>query len=403
MIKTAISQVNLKNLYFPNDILNKKFPKWLVTQALICAINFNSLEVAELLLLLGANAKIWDKKTGAPIIESLYKKRNVIDKILYNYGRSIGEKLLLSHGAMENVSPDWNKLSIINETLYPHNFNIKIKSLINSGNINAKNYYDDTPLTCAAKYNNLEIVKELINSGANLDAKDYDGNTALMYAVEKNNLEAVKILIKSGANMNLKNGATVLTWAFKHGHLDIVKKAIKTGADVNATDRSGNPILITAYKHVYSNMPSIFASNKIHLESIKEPIEIIQQLIKAGANINATDKSGRTILILASENGHLDIIKKLINSGADVNATDEYGWTALVCSSYNGHREIVKELIKAGANIKKISLVKACKNGHLEIVKELIRAGANAKGISLVQACKKWTSGYRQRINKCWR
>ncbi len=233
MIKTAISQVNLKNLYFPNDILKKKFPAPLTTQALVYAIRFNSLEVAELLLLLGANAKVWDKKIERPVIDILYKQRSLANKLLLKYGESTGEKLLVNHGAIEGVSNDWDneqiKTAIENnnieaiKNLIASGINIEgnlygsryyytaltyainignldvVKELINAGaNVNTNNDHDDTPLTCAAQYGKLEIVKELINAGANLDAKGYHykRNTALTYALNDNSLEIFEELIR---------------------------------------------------------------------------------------------------------------------------------------------------------------------------------------------------------------
>ncbi len=94
LIKKALKNQNLCNLYFPNKILNKKFPKWLLTKALIYAIRGNSLEVTELLVLMGANAKVWDVKTKRPIIDSVTNEEI--------------KQLLLNYSAIENVPYVWN-------------------------------------------------------------------------------------------------------------------------------------------------------------------------------------------------------------------------------------------------------------------------------------------------------
>ena len=50
-------------------------------------------------------------------------------------------------------------------------------------------------------------------------------------------------------------------------------------------------------------------------------------------------------LIEASGNGNLELVKELIAAGADVNTTTEYGGTSLIIATYNGHIEVVRELI----------------------------------------------------------
>ncbi len=79
-----------------------------------------------------------------------------------------------------------------------------MQALIASGaNINAKNKYDNTALTMAAKKGNLEIVQALIAAGADLDAKNAThGETALMEATKEGNLEIVQALIAAGADVN---------------------------------------------------------------------------------------------------------------------------------------------------------------------------------------------------------
>lgn len=64
----------------------------------------------------------------------------------------------------------------------------------------------------------------------------------------------------------------------------------------------------------------------IELKDVKE----IKRLLDSGADINATDKEGRTLLMLAAaipEN--YDVVKLLIELGADILAEDAEGKTAV--------------------------------------------------------------------------
>jgi len=50
----------------------------------------------------------------------------------------------------------------------------------------------------------------------------------------------------------------------------------------------------------------------------------------------------------AAENGHLEIVQELIKNGADVNIEEEYG-TALMLAQKGNYEDIVQELLDAGA------------------------------------------------------
>ena len=56
-------------------------------------------------------------------------------------------------------------------------------------------------------------------------------------------------------------------------------------------------------------------------------------------------------LIDAARYGDLETVKLLIENGADINAKDEDGYTVLMHASFNGYLEIVKYLIEKGANV----------------------------------------------------
>ena len=52
-------------------------------------------------------------------------------------------------------------------------------------------------------------------------------------------------------------------------------------------------------------------------------------LLASGAEVNAITRDGVTMLMLASQNGHVDVAQALLASGADLNAKTGDGKTAL--------------------------------------------------------------------------
>ena len=68
--------------------------------------------------------------------------------------------------------------------------------------------------------------------------------------------------------------------------------------------------------------------NKKLLEAIKKnDLQLVQKLIKSGADINFKDEKGLTPLHYAAVSGNIDLVKYLVENGADVCAKDKKGRT----------------------------------------------------------------------------
>jgi len=101
---------------------------------------------------------------------------------------------------------------------------------------------DYTPLHYAARDNNIEAMKMLIQYGASLDDETNIGNTALHLAVWKESNECMMYLLKNHPILlNMKNigGFTPLHVAANHGLSLPVQFLLKHGADVHAKDING--------------------------------------------------------------------------------------------------------------------------------------------------------------------
>ncbi|MHC4139190.1 MAG: ankyrin repeat domain-containing protein [Planctomycetota bacterium] len=73
--------------------------------------------------------------------------------------------------------------------------------------------------------------------------------------------------------------------------------------------------------------------------------EIVETLIKTGADINMKINDGSTALMGASMQGHYSIVKFLLEKGADKTIKNNYGLTALALARQGGYDEIVDLLI----------------------------------------------------------
>jgi len=53
----------------------------------------------------------------------------------------------------------------------------------------------------------------------------------------------------------------------------------------------------------------------------------------------------------AADQGNIEAVKQHLDAGANVNAKDEVGWTLLHTAAFYGHKEIAELLITKGADV----------------------------------------------------
>jgi hypothetical protein len=80
-------------------------------------------------------------------------------------------------------------------------------------------------------------------------------------------------------------------------------------------------------------------------------LDIIEDLLNRGVNLEAQDARGYTGLILAAYRGRIPILRRLMQAGANVNARDRHGNSVLLFAAQHGDVRIVKSLVEAGADM----------------------------------------------------
>jgi len=96
------------------------------------------------------------------------------------------------------------------------------------------------------------------------------------------------------------------------------------------------------------------ASGAANLVDIAETatLEQIRQAVQGGADVNAVDAVGRSVLMLAATtNPDPAVITTLVKAGAKVNFRGPRAWTALMMAAYNNpNPAVVEALLAAGAS-----------------------------------------------------
>ncbi len=144
----------------------------------------------------------------------------------------------------------------------------------------------------AVKQANRSAVQMDLGKGADVNFVYMDGESLLMRASVNGHTKMVMLLLKRGAEVNYADrfGLTALGFAVLNQHKDIVRLLLKHKADVNGTSRKVLPLILAAET---GNIP------------------IAQDLLDAGAKIDARSSQGETALMAAIRNKHHSFIKLL--------------------------------------------------------------------------------------------
>lgn len=233
--------------------------------------------------------------------------------------------------------------------------------------------------------NSAASVRVLLARGANVNDRDKQGISVLMHAMSWtqncDRYAVVQQLLKAGADVKAKDysGENALTAALRaepypapwyiHADQVIVKELINRGADVNASVSNGfTPLIVAADSSDITILKALLAHHAnvnakasfdgvtalMYVGAPKEPpakvLAKAELLIRYGADVNATDKAGKTALIWAAEDRMLPVVKLLLARGAHINARTKNGNTALQWARVNHDVKMVRFLQGAGAS-----------------------------------------------------
>jgi uncharacterized protein len=174
-------------------------------------------------------------------------------------------------------------------------------------------------------------------------------------------LGAVKAWLSSDASTSLTDNM----WEHLHlaawtGDLESIKLRVRSGADLSLPDQYHWTALHLAVWNMHSEMvlflldaidekTSISLQNldgvsALHLAALNNDIEMIETLIKAGANTSVFDKAGLTPLLCAAKAENIEALIALKKLGADTSVPNKSEWTPLHWAAANGDLNTIKAL-----------------------------------------------------------
>lgn len=137
----------------------------------------------------------------------------------------------------------------------------------------------------------------------------------------------------------------------------LVKLLIKAGADINAKNEYGDSLLhIISFDYCFCGIEKKYVSME----------KVFKLLITEGANVNAKNSTGATplhygahIIYCGTEELSYSLIKLLIKSGANINDKDDDGdtplhsiiWNVLANENFGEYIKYIKLLIEEGSDV----------------------------------------------------
>ena len=202
-------------------------------------------------------------------------------------------------------------------------------------------YLTMEPLNLAIQNNNVECVRLLLDNGARPNNKYFMGHEINLVPLE--NTECLLLLLQYGANPNVFNraGLCPLMKACKEHQIDAVRVLINYGADINAqcpplfeqksvvqiAIQSGNIVIINLLlkKKARLERNENYKYSALHSAIFKGRADIVELLIKHKAVVDERTENGATALMLACATPEMkeriEIVEILLKAGANINAS----------------------------------------------------------------------------------
>jgi len=213
-----------------------------------------------------------------------------------------------------------------------------------------------------------EIFRLLVQHGADVNATDDCGNTYLMIC---RRAKTAKLLLGLGAEAGMRNAEkeTALMWCTDAEMAGIIYAAAPRALYMK--DNAGNTPLIKVAACLYDGGQNIVRACGI--SSTAHSQEVLDFLLKKGADPNAANEAQETSLMHAAKNGNMHAVRSLLAAGADASCQDRDGKSAFDYAMENGCFEIAALLETYGATAGNGSaFIKAAAAGRTGVLRNLI-------------------------------
>ncbi|XP_069485753.1 ankyrin repeat domain-containing protein 16 [Ambystoma mexicanum] len=227
---------------------------------------------------------------------------------------------------------------------------------------------DWTPLMMACTRHNLEVIKDLIEHGANPQLKNKDGWNSFHIACREGDQEIIQYLLTACPvvwKTQSKIGRTPLHTAAMHGCYAVVDLLLERCMyEPDSKDSCGvtpfmdaiqnghisiGKLLLERHKASFTTV-DMLGDQALHKAAVTAQDEAVRFLVSdIGVDVNERATSVQlTALHYAAKEGHSQTISTLLSLGADINARDGKGRSVLHMACAGQHIPCIQLLLQAG-------------------------------------------------------
>lgn len=293
--------------------------------ALFAAADSRNPEAARVLLAAGANANHVNERKETPLLRALTGNPNpAVYRMLLEAGANPNWSIPAADAGTDTKA----STNAFGNILWRGLFGLLSERAADSDVLANAWSPVRLPLEAALyRQDGMEAFHSLVEAGADVKAPTNQFGDTLLHRLfgRDPNLADVKRLLAYGIDPNAKNssGRTALMQGAHHLSPDLVAVMADAGADLNAKDTKGFTVLM--------------------LTVVKPGLPVtVQALLDKGADVNALSWDGNSALMLAVREQNADLARLLIAAGADVNQKNHYGHTLLETMLQSGNADLHK-------------------------------------------------------------
>lgn len=209
-----------------------------------------------------------------------------------------------------------------------------------------------TPLMVAADAGKKELVAYFLSQGAEVNATDSSGNTALRWAALTGHNEIAVLLLENGAKPEIFSAVVLgrtnevaalikqdprfadppvrdipspLMLASRNDHLEVMRQLLAAGAHPSPRNKENQPLIIEA--------------------AGRDRPDQVALLLEHGVAVDTRSGKNETALLIAAEKASAPLVKLLLEKGAQPILKDWRGWQPLHAAVFGNRIENVRLLV----------------------------------------------------------
>ncbi|KAJ9602285.1 hypothetical protein H2200_013140 [Cladophialophora chaetospira] len=199
------------------------------------------------------------------------------------------------------------------------------------------------------------------HTSIDFSARDGKNCPRIVRAAQTGSVEDIETLLEAGEGIeecHRPTGRNAMAVAAHCGNEEVVELLLRHGANIHGKD--------------YNDC------TPLHLAASRGHIRVLRLLLQENASLEDRGPDEKTALRLSCDNGHLDAAEVLLAHGAKVNARDKSNLTSLHGAAKRGDPDIVAILAKYGADLRAKdahfmdALHHACEGGHNNVIELLL-------------------------------